>query len=78
MVSRNRPQWRNDYWYYPKAHPNAGRVYLIHTRPTDDLRPHPVLGSCWCQPARREQNGCVTYTHHAADGRELVEVHGLQ
>jgi len=50
-----------------------------HVLPIDDLRPHVERRSCWCQPAiERLKDGVLLVTHHALDGRELVEQHGIQ
>ena len=60
----------------------------VHVVPIDDLRPHRDTGrACWCTPrvvATDPQtgapypNGGALVIHHALDGRELVEAHGLQ
>lgn len=60
----------------------------VHVVPIDDLRKHVDTGrSCWCAPrvetidlqtgAPYPAGGCLVI-HHALDGRELVERHGLQ
>lgn len=44
--------------------------------PLDDVMPHLVSGAgCWCAPNAEfpEEEGCVIYTHHSIDGRELAE-----
>jgi len=59
---------------------------LIHIVPIDDLRPHDDSGcACWCQPRIQvvdsETGDRLQFPiviHQAADGRELVEQHGLQ
>lgn len=46
----------------------------IHVRPTEDMIMHGWSG-CVCLPAQEHRDsGVVIYTHHALDGRELVEV----
>ena len=43
--------------------------------PLADVVPHVVPGSeCWCGPASEFPDvGCIIYTHHSLDGRELSE-----
>lgn len=49
----------------------------IHVLPLTDLREHDETRTCWCQPKVERVKGVVV-THNSADGRELVERHGLQ
>lgn len=50
-----------------------------HVLPIDDLRAHVEAVLCWCEPAIEEiRPGLLIVTHHALDGRELVERHGVQ
>lgn len=65
-----------------------GNRYDIHVVPVRDLRQHNDRSRhCWCNPRVERidpetgepypyDNALVT--HNAADGRELVERHGLQ
>lgn len=54
----------------------------VHVYPVNDLQPHDVTSrDCWCRPAilaMASRPGRAVVVHHAADGRELVEQHGLQ
>lgn len=52
----------------------------IHILPEGDLRPHQETRGCWCVPDLQvvEQTRTVLVLHHAADGRELIEDHGVQ
>lgn len=57
----------------------------IHVLPLRDLKPHEETRWCWCEPrveqeeATREQlAGPAVVIHHSADGRELIEEHGVQ
>lgn len=63
----------------------ADRPRILHVTPIGDLRRHSQAAKgarCWCKPDVRRHvvNGLVGYVivHHSADGRELVEEHGLQ
>jgi hypothetical protein len=50
-----------------------------HVLPLDDLRDHVESAACWCGPRlERLANRAILVTHHALDGRELIEQHGLQ
>ena len=53
---------------------------FIHVLPVNDLRPHVEEGAtqCWCKPDTAEYETCYLVVHHSADGRELIEQHGLQ
>lgn len=61
----------------------------VHIVPINDLAPHDDSGvcTCWCQPrvetldpqtGASYPEGAHLVIHHSADGRELVERHGLQ
>lgn len=65
--------WRNDYW-----RDAAGRLRRVHIRPVKDLKPHPQSAECWCRPRQERHEGAVLVIHNAADGRDLVEKHGVQ
>lgn len=51
----------------------------VHVLPIDDLRAHEETLACWCAPTLKQVDGSTSYVvvHHAADGRELVEEHGI-
>ena len=49
----------------------------IHVLPIGDLREHVEARECWCRPRLTEESGSVIVSHNAADGRELVEKHGI-
>lgn len=50
----------------------------FHVLPLNDLREHDEHRGCWCEPdATQEPDADVVVVHHALDGRELVEVHGV-
>ncbi len=53
---------------------------VFHVVPVNDLREHDDIGdACWCKPrVEQQENGTVAVIHHALDGRDLVEKHGLQ
>ena len=54
----------------------------VHVLPQNDLREHDESRFCWCMPrieivvASRGEPAVVI--HNSADGRELVEEHGIQ
>jgi hypothetical protein len=50
----------------------------VHVHPLSDARAHQLVPGCWCRPLRHEDVGGVLYSHNSADGRELVEEHGVQ
>lgn len=59
----------------------------VHVLPEGDLREHACTRTCWCQPAiethdpetgRGYVGMAAMVVHNSADGRELVEEHGLQ
>jgi hypothetical protein len=50
----------------------------VHVTPIDDLREHEETRACWCGPrVEQEPEASAVVVHHAADGRELVEEHGI-
>lgn len=57
----------------------------IHVLPIDDLRAHDESRACWCEPRLErdflddepDADMVVIVIHHSADGRELVEQHGV-
>jgi hypothetical protein len=54
----------------------AKRIAII---PTNDLQPHiPGDYRCWCEPTFGRENDWLLIVHNSADGRELIERHGLQ
>ena len=57
----------------------ADRVRSVHVVPRDDLREHEENneGACWCQPRLEHHGRCLLVSHNSADGRELVERHGV-
>lgn len=50
----------------------------IHVLPVHDLREHVKSRDCWCAPDLQRESGTVIVVHRSADGRELIERHGLQ
>lgn len=60
--------------------PPTGKRADIHVLPDEDLQPHRETRDCWCVPDLQvlEQTGTVLVLHHAADGRQLIEDHGIQ
>jgi hypothetical protein len=50
----------------------------VHVYPLEDTRAHELRPGCWCRPSREEVADGVMYGHNSADGRELVEEHGVQ
>lgn len=50
----------------------------LHIVPVKDLQEHRLSRICWCEPAVKPENLAVLVVHNAADGRELVEKHGVQ
>jgi hypothetical protein len=58
----------------------SGGVRLdIHVMPMNDLRAHIEARTCWCEPRceREGEDEAVVVIHASADGRELVEQHGV-
>jgi hypothetical protein len=63
-----RPKWRN-----------VWKRRSLHIVPIADLHRHQLARSCWCEPFRQRGNGTTPIViHNSADGRELIERHGLQ
>jgi len=54
----------------------------VHVLPIDDLREHEETRACWCRPALLVEPDADAdlriVVHNSADGRELVEEHGVQ
>lgn len=52
----------------------------IHILPEGDLQLHQETRTCWCVPVIQvvEPSQVVLVLHHAADGRQLIEEHGIQ
>lgn len=53
----------------------------LHVLPVDDLPEHEKTRECWCVPRvdyDPDTMMAVVIVHHALDGRELVEEHGVQ
>ena len=54
----------------------------VHVHPVRDLREHDLTSrTCWCRPTvtlLASRPGRALVVHQSADGRELVEQHGLQ
>ena len=48
-----------------------------HVLPIGDLREHVESSECWCDPVVEQGPMFVMFTHNSADGRELVERHGV-
>jgi len=54
-----------------------------HVLPINDLRAHTETRDCWCGPRVEFIEDFLTaatsvlVVHHSADGRELVEQHGI-
>lgn len=56
----------------------ADRRRAVHVLPVNDLREHDETEQCWCQPrVERVRAGRYLISHHAADGRDLIETHGI-
>lgn len=62
----------------------AGRILSrldsdVHIVPEGDLKEHQETRSCWCDPRLiqegKEDN--VIVVHASMDGRELIELHGI-
>lgn len=54
----------------------------IHVLPENDLREHFESADCWCAPTVSMETAAdgtrtLLVVHNAADGRELVEQHGV-
>ena len=57
----------------------------LHVVPENDLRDHSCSRDCWCAPTLEgtdPETGqpylSILVIHNSADGRELVERHGVQ
>lgn len=53
----------------------------VHVTPVNDLRAHTDTRACWCRPRLlrdEDDDNVIVVVHHSAEGRELVEQHGLQ
>ena len=62
------------------ARPATGETAsAVHVVPINDLREHDESGlTCWCDPTVETfPTGGVLVVHNSADGRELVEKHGV-
>lgn len=52
----------------------------VHVVPIGDLREHEETLACWCGPRLQRadpESTAYVVVHHSADGRELVEQHGV-
>ena len=51
----------------------------FHIVPVSDLREHceDDAGRCWCHPTVKRHGRGLVIMHQSADGRELVEQHGV-
>lgn len=47
-----------------------------HIYPCEDIKPHEMTESCWCNPTVDEEDDIVI--HNSADRREMYEVLPLQ
>lgn len=59
------------------ARPVRERPKDVHVLPVRDLRAHTERRTCWCQPRVEYYGTCAVVSHHSADGRELIERHGV-
>ena len=54
----------------------------VHVIPINDIREHDESRFCWCAPMLKRDPGdldaAVVVVHNSADGRELIEEHGIQ
>lgn len=52
---------------------------VIHVVPLNDVKAHRErdCGECWCAPRVERHGDGVVVIHNSADGRELVEQHGV-
>lgn len=59
--------------------PRGDRKGDVHVTPIGDLREHELSIGCWCGPQLNKVDGSTAFlvVHHAEDGRELVEEHGV-
>lgn len=51
----------------------------VHVLPINDLRDHVETRDCWCAPTLyiADDGDEMTVIHNSADGRELIERHGI-
>ena len=50
----------------------------VHVIPINDLHRHEERRDCWCHPVMsQEPYQAAVVAHNSADGRELVERHGV-
>ena len=49
----------------------------VHVLPVRDIREHLEHRQCWCVPAILREGEGIIVVHAAADGRDLVEAHGV-
>lgn len=50
----------------------------VHVYPIADLKKHVLKGTrCWCKPTFKLEGKSKIFTHNSADGRELIERHGI-
>ena len=56
---------------------NVSAKVDLHIVPQNDLRRHEEIRACWCHPRVKHYPRGSAVVHNALDGRELVEVHGV-
>lgn len=49
----------------------------VHIVPLGDLQDHEETRDCWCTPRLESEGDTTIVVHHALDGRELIEQHGV-
>jgi len=49
----------------------------VHVTPIRDLREHTETRECWCVPVLHDEGEGYVVVHNSADGRELIERHGI-
>lgn len=49
----------------------------VHVLPVDDLLQHCETRTCWCYPRLIVETRAMVVVHRSADGRELIERHGI-
>lgn len=52
----------------------------IHVMPVRDVQEHDEKRNCWCEPRVEYPNPLTrraVVVHNSADGRELIERHGI-
>ena len=57
--------------------PKTQRHTEIHIVPEHDLQDHQEAQTCWCQPKCELIERSILVVHNSADGRELIERHGV-